>query len=78
MNYRHNDVLMFFFHPFFLCDFPIAPIAPNVENYAVPSVRRGGWPASVECLDVSAILRDARKIGDMLEVDDAESSPLVG
>ena len=25
-----------------------------------------------------AILRDARKIGDMLEVDDAESSPLVG
>ena len=28
--------------------------------------------------DVSAILRDARKIGDMLEVDDAESSPLVG
>ena len=38
----------------------------------------GGWPASVTCRCFFAILRDARKIGDMLEMDDAESSPLVG
>ena len=55
VNNRHNDVFMFFsIH--FKCDFPIAPIAANVEAMQFLRCGGGGWP--LPRLNVSMFFRN--------------------